>query len=151
VLNSTSTLVIISVGRLLQGGIDPWIMGAVLRFRPCSWKKKRKKRKKRKEPKTQFCIQPWRAFVFYFPSNCVISKIWRNFPKIAKLVELTPGKKNSPKFPKILSRKRQNLSENCNHCGSNCFLKIITFIAPVVLRFSVPLYVGSFKTCWSNN
>jgi hypothetical protein len=30
-------------------------------------------------------------------------------------------------------------------------LKIITLIAPVVLRFFVLLYVGSFKTCWSNN
>ncbi len=68
-------------------------------------------KKKKKKPKTQFCIQPWRGFVFYFPSNCVISKNWRNFPKITKLVELTLGKKNSPKFPKILSRKRQNLSE----------------------------------------
>lgn len=92
-------------------------------------------------------------FFFFAPlSNFVISKNWRNFPKIAKIVELTLGKKNSPKFLKILSRKRQNLSEK--YTATIVVLKnltIITYIAPVVLRYFVPLYVGSIKTCWSNN
>jgi hypothetical protein len=51
-----------------------------------------------------------------------------------------------------LSRKRQNLSEKYTATIAVLkFLKTITFIALVVLRFFVPLYVGSFKACWSNN
>ncbi len=146
-LISTSTLVIISVGRLLQRGIDPWIMGAVLRFRPCFRKKKKKK------PKDPVLYTTMEGFCFLFSLQlCDIKKLAK-FSKICKISELTLGEKEFPKIPQDFVQKTTKFVRkiHCNHCGSNCFLKIITFIAPVVLRFFVPLYVGSFKTCWSNN
>jgi hypothetical protein len=64
--------------------------------------KKKKKKKKNKVPVLYTTMEGFCFALFFFsPSNFVISKNWRIFPKTAKIVELTLGKKilqNSSRF-----------------------------------------------------
>jgi hypothetical protein len=84
VVISTSTLVIISVGQLLQRGIDPWIMGQFLDSDLVFGKKKKKRRKKTKEPVLYTTMEGFCFCVFFFALQFFYIKKLANFSRNSK-------------------------------------------------------------------
>ncbi len=116
---STSTLVITSVGRLSQRGIDPWSMGAVLRFRTCFWKEKEKNNQR---PSFVYNNAGLLVFFFFPLQFCDIKKL-ANFSTNSKISWINTREKKFPKIPQDFVQKTTKFVRkiHCNHCGSQKF------------------------------